>query len=410
MHPTQITPQTTVSPALRKDVDDIIARLEDNRSRAKAVAACLLFQHGIVPKPSFVRTLISLPGKTANHVTVSGGVQEFWDDMRGKMQAPTIHAELPQALIEPLVNFAQTYWHAAQDVGMTVAREELQTLREQTHREIEHAETLRDDALRAQELAERNLQHAQGQVEAQAAEIGALKAQLEAAANKLDELNQRAGSLSATIARQTKELEEQREAAERQAGELRQRLEEERVERGSMRTSLQGEINFAKQQIESARMGERDARVRMAALEPKLEALQAERTALERQNALLAHQADAAQLRETAIKAQVDGLNAQLQAMQMDLHHTQGAVTHRDDELAAARAQIVSLAESLALAESPALSKLLKATRAVLRVELDPMGQPVYWCEKDGEELVKRTRNSVALNRAVEALTPDAFE
>jgi len=387
---TQISPQTTVSEALRRDIDAIVSRLDNNRSRAKAACYTLLFEHGVVPKPAFVQTLLSAPGKTANHSTVKVGVQDFWDEVRQKMHVQVPMVDLPEPLVKRFGEFIESFWGQAKEAGLSVARDELSDLQESSRQLVAQANQERDSATASKDLTIEELRVSQGVAQARADEISELKGQAESRARRIEEMAAALVKEEAKSAQLAERLANQEASHIKALNEVRASLDVERASKESLSASLKGEINFAKQQIESARQSEKDARAKLTATEAKLEKLQSDRVALERQIAVMAHQVDSVESSEKSLRQALADSSSKVEDLNRQVHHSAVEIHRLNDLAEQLSMSVVETARALAFSEVPALSSTPELD---LDVSLDAARQPVYAVARDGVVVVEKTRN-----------------
>ncbi|MBV7541953.1 DNA-binding protein [Acidovorax sp. sic0104] len=270
---------------------DALPAKASRRDKTLLVANLLLIDHGIYPSAKVVHDHTSQGSMT----DINRDLRDFWTEVRKKMRvqlnAPFIPDELATAFGEGLAKI----WGLAQHA----ATQHFEGAREQCRLEVQGASEARVGAerdrdrtlerlalLEAELLAERERRgEAERRVAAQAGEIAGLQGSLSSWQQKLE---------VEAIARHEAEARFSRE------------LELERAERVREADRFTGEINFAKRQIDTARVAEKEMR----------EQLNAEKGHREREVATYRQRMNSAEEASTAAKGRVAELRAQTASLE----------------------------------------------------------------------------------------------
>jgi hypothetical protein len=224
---------------------DRLARASTRQEKTRATASVLFFDFGVYPSAKVVHGYT----KHGSMTDINGDLRAFWNDLREKtrvkIEAPMLPAEVTNLFSDGLARI----WELAMDKAHAALDGERQESAEQVaqaQRETQEATRMRDvaeDQARASEAELRQERErrelAETRVGAQAAEIDALRSSI------------------ATWQAQAESEAKARQAAEEQ---FSRDLEAERAARQRDTEMFEGEIKFAKMQIEAARATERDLR------------------------------------------------------------------------------------------------------------------------------------------------------
>lgn len=222
----------------RAEIAKRIAPLTSRADKTRAVAAYLFLEMGEHPSAAKVREHTG-QGSLSD---INRDLQEFWRVLRAKLATRLTSPDLPQPVVDLLGQFASEVWALSLDQ----ANRALDSDRQQAQQSVSEA---RQQAMQA----EAHAHAAQARVTAVEAELAARDEQARQAAAEQAALAERCEALDAALAdaRASLDAEVRERAADAEAA--KRGMETERDARGRDRDVFDGEIKFAKNQIESAR-------------------------------------------------------------------------------------------------------------------------------------------------------------
>lgn len=293
---TEISPQTDA--AIRETLAPRLAAAKTRQAKSRETASLLFFTYGIYPSAALVRGYTQHGSAT----DINNDLRDFWHELREKtrvrIEAPMLPDELAAVFSEALGNV----WEVAvakADATLDAERQEAAAAVAEARREAEEDRRRRRDAEDRIEASEAELrqersrrEEAEKRVEAQGAEIAVLQSSL------------------ATWQQQAEtEAKARQEAEER----FSRDLEAERTANQRNIEMLDGEVKFAKMQIEAARSTERDLRDQLKEEKATKEAA----LTSYRQRANRAEEAlGAARLELAELKGRNEGLEGRLSELQ----------------------------------------------------------------------------------------------
>ena len=222
-----------------------LAAAKTRQEKTRETATLLFFQYGIYPSAKVVHGYTQHGSMT----DINGDLREFWSELREKTRVKIEAPMFPDAVNALFSDALAKVWELAMDKAHAALDGERQEAAEQVaqaQREAQEADRMRRIAEDDAESSERELRQererretAEKKVEAQTAEIEALQS-----------------SLAKWQAQAESEAKARQEAQEQ----FSRDLEAERAAHQRDTEMFEGEIKFAKMQIEAARSTERELR------------------------------------------------------------------------------------------------------------------------------------------------------
>jgi cell division septum initiation protein DivIVA len=245
-----------------------IAALPSRAEKTRAVAAWLFFEVGEYPSAQRVREITGL-GSASD---IARDLRVFWDDVRARLKVRLTSPGLPQEVIDHVEAFLASVWTLAQekaDEHLNEARAGMEKTQAETRQHMLQAQAEAASARAHAQFLQERVDHLQEQAEKDAAEQSALQERIEALKRAQSEQEAATADLIA-------EKDAIHDA-------LRATLKEREDTYRKQLDTTQGEVNFAKMQIENARAEARhwksefereraDATLRIAPLEQRLNA------------------------------------------------------------------------------------------------------------------------------------------
>ncbi len=222
----------------RGEIAKRIAPLSNRTDKTRAVAAYLFLEMGEHPSAAKVREYTG-QGSLSD---INRDLQEFWRVLRAKLAARLTSPDLPQPVVDLLGQFASEVW----SLSLDQAHHALDDDREQAQQAVAEA---RQETMRAQAQAQA-AQHRVAVVEAELVRRDELAHQAAAVNAAMEE---RCGGLEAGLAEARERLDAEVQARAADADAAQRESQAERDARARDRDVFDGEIKFAKNQIESAR-------------------------------------------------------------------------------------------------------------------------------------------------------------
>jgi fused signal recognition particle receptor len=222
----------------RIEIAKRIAPLTSRPDKTRAVAAYLFLEMGEHPSAARVREYTGQGSLT----DINRDLQEFWRTLRTKLAARLTSPDLPQAVIDLLGQFSSEVWA----LSLTEANRALDADREQAQQAVAEA---RQETMRAQAQA----QAAQHRVAVVEAELVRRDTQAQQAAAEAAALTERCAGLETALNESRVRLDAEVQARAADADAAQRESQAERDARARDRDVFDGEIKFAKNQIESAR-------------------------------------------------------------------------------------------------------------------------------------------------------------
>jgi chromosome segregation ATPase len=222
----------------RAEIAKRIAALASRKDKTRAVAAYIFLEMGEHPSAAKVREYTGQGSLT----DINRDLQEFWRALRAKLATRLTHPDLPQAVVDLLGQFASEVW----SLSLDQANRALDADREQAQQAVAEA---RQETMRAQAQA----QAAQGRVAVVEAELARRDEQVQQAAAEAAALTERCAALEAALDESRARLDAEVQARAADADAAAREVQGERDARARDRDVFDGEIKFAKNQIESAR-------------------------------------------------------------------------------------------------------------------------------------------------------------
>jgi hypothetical protein len=222
----------------RGEIAKRIAPLSNRTDKTRAVAAYLFLEMGEHPSAAKVREYTG-QGSLSD---INRDLQEFWRTLRTKLSTRLTSPDLPQPVVDLLGQFASEVW----SLSLDQANHALDADREQAQEAVAEA---RQQAMQAQAHA----QAAQQRVAVVEAELARRDTQAQRAAAEAAAQTERCAGLEVALdeTRARLDVEVQGRAADADAAQ--RETQAERDARARDRDVFDGEIKFAKNQIESAR-------------------------------------------------------------------------------------------------------------------------------------------------------------
>lgn len=215
-----------------------LGALPSRSEKSRAAAAWLFFEKGEHPSVQRVRELTGI-GSASD---IARDLREFWQDVRSRLKSRIASPDLPQSVVDHVGDFVAEIWDLALDrahATLAAERAALQSELTQARSAVLQAQA---DAQAQKDLVghlQTRVDTAMAQQESEAAVHGALTAELEAVKAALaDATDRHAAELlqrEATTTALRADMREQAQAQQRQA------------------EVFEGELRFAKLQIENAR-------------------------------------------------------------------------------------------------------------------------------------------------------------
>lgn len=252
---------------IAEKLETALSRLDDRREKVFFVASLLFFEYGHYPSVGLVREFT----RHGSFTDIRADLDLWWESLREKGRGRLELQKFPAVLGERIEKMAETLWQDAQDVALASFDEERAELEDRiaqgqselaqgkktlkaAHDEIESLrKSMIEETRKGQALAQA-LSHRDGELAAARERIEALGAQLKQADLAREALSQQF----------SRDLAAERKARERDT------------------EILQGEVKFAKMQIEQARQGANDLREHNTQLKEGLKASEALITTLTR--------------------------------------------------------------------------------------------------------------------------------
>jgi hypothetical protein len=282
---------------IRQEAFERLAGTHTRQEKTREIATLLFFKHGIYPSAALVRDYTGHGSIT----DINSDLRAFWADLREKTAVRIDAAMLPESVTGLFGEALGRVW----DLAVANANESLNEERKEAAAMVARARQEAEESRRQRAFADERFQSldielrqerekrevAEKRVDAQTAEIEALQS-----------------SLVKWQAQADAEAEARRQAEERFSHDL----EAERAARQRDMEMLDGEVRFAKLQIDAARTTERDLRERLR--------IEKERTATElaayRRRADIAEEAKGAALIELAeLKGRIGEMHERLKSL-----------------------------------------------------------------------------------------------
>lgn len=228
-------------------------RLEAATSRkekTRAAATVLFFEFGIYPSAKTVHSYTQQGSMT----DITADLREFWAEIREKSRVQLDSPSLPAELLEGFGQGLSQMW----ELAMEKATASFDDARKESLEKVEKAEQERTSAQEANAALQADLQALESDLGLEREKRFAADSLVVALGAQVDELRESLAKAEG----QTRAAEQARQAAQERFSED---LEAERMARQRDKEAMQGEINFAKMQIEAARASEREARERAKA-------------------------------------------------------------------------------------------------------------------------------------------------
>ncbi len=222
----------------RGEIAKRIAALCNRADKTRAVAAYLFLEMGEHPSAARVREYTGQGSLT----DINRDLQEFWRMLRAKLSARLTSPDLPQPVVDLLGQFASEVW----SLSLDQANRALDADREAAQQAIAEA---RQHAMQA----EAHAQAAQQRVAAVEAELARRDEQAQQAAAEAAALTERCAGLEAALGESRARLDAEAQARAADADAAAREVQAERDARARDRDVFDGEIRFAKNQIETAR-------------------------------------------------------------------------------------------------------------------------------------------------------------
>jgi chromosome segregation ATPase len=222
----------------RAEIAKRIAALASRTEKTRAVAAYLFLEMSEHPSAARVREYTGQGSLT----DINRDLQEFWRALRAKLSTRLTSPDLPQPVLDLLGQFASEVW----SLSLVEANSALDADREQAQQAVAEA---RQETMRAQAQA----QAAQHRVAVVEAELARRDEQARQAAAANAGLEERCAGLEAGLADARERLDAEVQARAADADAAAREVQGERDARARDRDVFDGEIRFAKNQIEVAR-------------------------------------------------------------------------------------------------------------------------------------------------------------
>lgn len=259
-----LEPCMPVKPIENETVDAAVraalaARLtpQSTRKEASRLAASVLFlDHGVYPSAKVVREFTQQGSLT----DINRDLQEFWRDLRDKARVQIDAPGLPDELLGRFGEALREIWTLA----TAKAGEDLEAMRQEAESQVRDALVHLVQAKEARTAAEERIQAVEQDLREERERREAAQTRAEVQHAEIEALTQ---ALDTWRRRHADEAGARKEAEER----FSRDLGAERDERLREAQRFQGEVNFAKQQIEAARAAERVAREHLGQMKASLE-------------------------------------------------------------------------------------------------------------------------------------------
>lgn len=219
------------------------------KEKSRLAASILFFEHGIYPSAKAVLECTQQGSLT----DINRDVQEFWRDLREKSKVQLDAPALPDELLATFSEGLRSLWALA----AAKADEGLDALRQEAEDQVRVAKLHAVEARQAQLVAEERIQAVEQELREERARREAAETRAEVQSAEIESLT---GSIEQWRRRHADEAGARREAEER----FSKDLDAERAVRQSEAERYQGEVRFAKQQIDAAREAERRTRDEVA--------------------------------------------------------------------------------------------------------------------------------------------------
>lgn len=222
----------------RAEVAKRIGTLSNRADKTRAVAAYIFLEMGEHPSAARVREYTGQGSLT----DINRDLQEFWRSLRAKLSTRLTSPDLPQPVVDLLGQFASEVW----SLSLDQAHHALDDDREQAQQAVAEAH---QETMRAQAQA----QAAQGRVTAVEAELVRRDTQAQQAAAEAAALTERCAGLEVALDEARARLDAEVQARAADADAAQRESQAERDARARDRDVFDGEIRFAKNQIDVAR-------------------------------------------------------------------------------------------------------------------------------------------------------------
>lgn len=232
---------------VRAVVQPRIDALATRKEKVFEAAKVLFFDFGIYPSVTAVYAFVQRGSKT----DIAQDLREFWSEVRSKNRIDLDAPYLPEALVATYSQALSQIW----DVALTRAEEQFEV----------HKSIVAQQVVAAQQQAEEAKIEAQNLVDALNDQRQKLLAEVqrrEEAEIRAEGLARETALLSATITEQKQEVEVARQDALAAQKQFSEDLKQMREKWAKDNEAHQGEIRFAKMQIEAARQSEAQVRDR----------------------------------------------------------------------------------------------------------------------------------------------------
>lgn len=240
--------QTRLEEEIRTALVPRLAAAKTRQEKTRETAALLFFSHGIYPSAKLVHSYT----RHGSMTDINNDLREFWADLREKsrvkIEAPMLPAEVVSLFSDGLAKL----W----DHAMEKAHAALDGERQQAAEEVAKAQLEATEAERLRRIADAHAEEMAQEVRDERERREVAERNVAAMAAELEELQ---SSLAKWHAQAESESTARREAEER----FSRDLEAERAARKRDAEMLEGEMRFAKMQIEAARGAERELRERI---------------------------------------------------------------------------------------------------------------------------------------------------
>lgn len=222
----------------RAEIAKRISTLSSRADKTRAVASYVFLEMGEHPSAARVREYTG-QGSLSD---INRDLQEFWRVLRAKLATRLTSPDLPQPVVDLLGQFSSEVW----SLSLDQANRALDADREAAQQSVSEA---RQQAMQA----EAHAHAAQARVTAVEAELVARDEQARQAAAEQAALAERCEALEAALADTRARLDAEVQARAADAEAAKREMATERAARTRDRDVFDGEIRFAKNQIEVSR-------------------------------------------------------------------------------------------------------------------------------------------------------------
>ena len=286
-----------VDAAVRETVAARLGSDSPRREKSRLAASILFFEHGVYPSAKAVLECTQQGSLT----DINRDVQEFWRDLREKTKVQLDAPALPDELLATFSEGLRAVWELAN----SRANEGLDSLRRDAADQVRVSEQRVEEARSALLLVEARIQEVEQELRGERERRETAETRAEVQSAEIESLN---SSIEQWRSRLADETSARREAEER----FSRDLEAERGERQREAERFQGEIRFAKQQIEEARASERRARDEVAV---EIASLRQRLGRTEESNALVVRFNAELQGAKRALEIHIEDLQARLKLL-----------------------------------------------------------------------------------------------